>query len=57
MSCIQHSLDCQIDVFCIGFIFAVGFRFFDYLVWLCKDLFNIVKEIISDIKSRRHPKN
>lgn len=54
MSCIQHSFDCQIDVFCLGFLFAIGFRFFDYLVWLCKDLFNIVKEILS---KRKHPKN
>ena len=56
MSCIQNSLDCQIDVVCLGFLFAIGFRLFDYLVWLCKDISNIVKEMFSDFKSR-HPKD
>ena len=54
MSCIQHSFDCQIDVVCFGFLFAIGFRFFDYLVWLCKELFNIIEETLSN---RKHPKN
>ena len=57
MSYIPHSLDFYVDVFCLGWLFALGFRSFDLIVWEAKFIFSSIKEIISDIKSRKHPKN
>lgn len=54
MSYIPHSLDFYVDVFCLGWLFAFGFRFFDLMVWDVKFIFSSIKEILS---KRKRPKN
>ena len=54
MSYIPLSLDFYVDVFCLGWVFAFGFRLFDLLVFEFKFIFSSVKEMLSN---RKRPKN
>ena len=56
MTYFPTSIDFYIDVFCLGWLFAFGFRCFDYCVWCVKFIGSTIADILSRIKSR-HPKD
>lgn len=58
MSSFFESLsDYYTEIICLVFVIHFGWSLFDWVVDIIKRLPSEIKEFISDIKSRRTPKN